>query len=113
MQIAIQKYDNFLYYNSKSEIEINNSDENYIIAIYDDNDNFLARGVLYKLEDNLYYATGTVARKGYGQLLYNTLAMTAYNESIGFCMEREGGSPNERIWKLYENLTKNKNINKK
>jgi hypothetical protein len=113
MKIAIEHNSKFKYYNCRFELLIENKTPNSVVAIYDDNDNFLARGCLYKLNDEFSTVTGVVARKGFGKMLYETLAMIAHQQKIFMCTEREGGSPNEKIWELYKNIYNEKNIIKK
>lgn len=112
MKIGILKSQDFEYFNSENKIEFKSNIENYIAVVYDKNNNFLARGVLCKIDENLYSTSGTVARSGYGKLLYETLAMIAYDNDSYICMEREGGSPNEKVWKIYNDLYNKENIQK-
>jgi hypothetical protein len=113
MKIAIKHNEKFEYYNCRFELLIENNNPNSVVAIYDDNDNFMARGCLYQLDKELSTITGVVARKGFGKILYETLAMVAHQKNIHMCTEREGGSPNEKIWELYKNLHARKDIIRK
>lgn len=87
LKIAI-KQGGLKIHNEKVELIEQGTKDCYTVVIYDMNNNFLARGSMVQVENNLYGTCGSVARKGFGNLLYDTMAMVAEMKEIYICIDR-------------------------
>jgi hypothetical protein len=81
--------------------------DSYTVVIQDENNNFLGRGQFIKVDEGIYSTCGSVSRKGSGELLYNTMAMTADKLGIKICLDRVAAYA-EPIEYFYKKISENK-----
>lgn len=102
-QISVRKDDSLKTYNELGDCTLETKKPAYTVVIFDKRNNFLARGQMVEVEGDMYSTCGSVARKGFGDLLYKVMAMVAEKENIYIAIDRLAAFA-EPIEDFYENI---------